>query len=256
MKQAINRLKRKKMMRALKLFTFVAAMILAFSATDSFAQTKKRTTTTRKKPVLKTAPKTTATVPAVKMYTVEKAQTIRVRMNGTISSKTAKVGDTFTTTVTEPVYSTTGVIVVPVGATLTGKITAVTAAAKGGKPGTIDVDFVSIRTPTGATYAISGDLTELDSKSAKSDNEGTASGDKMKHRKIIFIGGGGAGGAVLGGAVGGGVGAAIGAGAGAVAGMIFESQTKGEEATVKANSEFGVFLNKSVMMPKFVEPID
>jgi hypothetical protein len=229
-------------MKVFKLITFVMAIMLAFGATDSIAQTKKKSTTVRKKPVLKTAPKTTATVPTVKMYTVEKAQTIRVRMNGTISSKTAKVGDTFTTTVTEPVYSTTGVIVVPVGAAVNGKITAVTPAAKGGKPGTIDVDFVSIRTPTGATYAISGDLTELDSKSAKSDNEGTASGDKMKHRKIIFIGGG--------------VGAAIGAGAGAVAGMIFESQTKGEEATVKANSEFGIYLNKSVLMPKFVEPID
>lgn len=246
-------------MKNLKFLTMILAAFLAFGGVNSFAQTKKKTTTTRKKPVLKktTTTKTVAVVkPAIKLYTVEQGQTIRVRMNGNITSKTAKVGDTFNTTVTEPVYSNTGVIVVPVGSSVIGKVTAVTPAAKGGKPGTIDVDFVEIKTPNGAKYAITGDLTELDSKTAKSDNEGTASGDKMKHRKVIFIGGGGAGGAIIGGAVGGGLGAAIGAGAGAVTGLILESQTKGEEATVKANTEFSVFLNKAISLPKFVEPVE
>ncbi|MEK7723872.1 MAG: hypothetical protein AAB336_05955 [Acidobacteriota bacterium] len=245
-------------MKNLKFITMILAAFLAFGAVDSLAQTKKKTIT-KKKPVLKkTTTVKTATVvkPAIKLYTVEQGQTVRVRMNGNLTSKTAKVGDTFTTTVTEPVYSNTGVVVMPVGSTVTGKVTAVTAAAKGGKPGTIDVDFIEVKTPSGAKYAISGDLTELDSKTAKSDNEGTASGDKMKHRKVIFIGGGGAGGAIIGGAVGGGLGAAIGAGAGAVAGLILESQTRGEEATVKANTEFSVYLNRAVSMPKFIEPIE
>ena len=34
-------------------------------------------------------------------------------MNSTISSKTARVGDTFTANVTEPVYSNNGVLVIP-----------------------------------------------------------------------------------------------------------------------------------------------
>jgi hypothetical protein len=245
-------------MKNLKFLTIILAALLAFGGVDTFAQTKKKTTT-RKKPILK---KTTVTKPAVavkpavRLYTVEQGQTVRVRMNGNITSKTAKVGDTFTTTVTEPVYSGDGVTVMPVGSTVTGKITAVTPAAKGGKPGSIAVDFIEVRTPGGKKYAISGDLTELDSKTAKSDNEGTASGDKMKHRKVIFIGGGGAGGAILGGAIGGGLGAAIGAGAGAVTGLILESQTRGEEATVKANTEFSIYLNRAVQMPKFIEPVE
>lgn len=245
-------------MKNLKFLTIILAALLAFGGVDSFAQTKKKTTT-RKKPVLKkttTTKSATVVNPVIKLYTVEQGQTIRVRMNGNITSKTAKVGDTFTTTVTEQVYSNTGVTVIPVGSTVRGEITAVTPAAKGGKPGTIDVKFVEVKTPSGAKYAISGDLTELDSKTAKSDNEGTASGDKMKHRKVIFIGGGGAGGAIIGGAVGGGLGAAIGAGAGAVAGLILESQTKGEEATVKANTEFSIYLNRAVSMPKFIEPVE
>lgn len=244
-------------MKNFKFLTMILAAFLAFGGVNSFAQTKKKTTTARKKPVLKKTTKTTnvAVKPVVKLYTVEQGQTIRVRMNGTISSKTARVGDSFTTTVTEPVYSNDGVTVMPVGSTLIGKVTAVTPAAKGGKPGTIDVSFIEVKTPNGVRHAISGDLTELDSNTAKSDNEGTASGDKMKHRKVIFIGGGGAGGAVLGAVVGGKLGAAIGAGAGALAGMIIERQTKGEEATVKSNTEFSVYLNRAVSMPKFVEPV-
>ncbi|HRH44928.1 MAG TPA: hypothetical protein PKY82_25040 [Pyrinomonadaceae bacterium] len=240
-------------MKKLGIITTILTLFLAMGAVDTFAQTKK---TTKKKPVLKktTTAKTTVPVkPVIKLYTVEQGQVIRVRMNGTISSKTSRIGDTFMTTVTEPVYGTGGVIVVPVGSTVLGKVTAVTPAGKKGVPGSLDVDFIEIKTPAGVRYAISGDLTELTSNSAKSDNEGTASGDKMKNRKVIFIGGGAGVGAIIGGIAGGGAGTAIGAGAGAGAGIIADLLIKGEEATVKPNTEFGVFLNKAISLPKFVE---
>ncbi len=238
-------------MRKLGFIAAILTLFLAIGGIDAFAQTKK---TTKKKPVLKKTTTTkTVAKPTIKLYTVEQAQVIRVRMNGTISSKTSKVGDTFTTTVTEPVYSNTGVIVIPTGSSVIGKVNAVTPAARKGKPGTIDVSFVEVKTPNGKKYVINGDLTELDSKTAKSDNEGTASGDKMKHRKVIFIGGGAGVGLIIGAATGGGLGAAIGAGAGAGAGIIADYLIKGEEATVKANTEFGVYLNKAISLPKFVE---
>ena len=66
-------------------------------------------------------------------------------------------------------------------------------------------------------------------------------------------GGGGVGGAVIGGAIGGGKGALIGGIIGGVGGLIAETQTKGEEATVKAGTEFGVYLNQSISLPRFVE---
>ena len=238
-------------MRKLGLIATILTLILTFGLADTFAQTRK---TTRKQPVLKktTATKTVAK-PTIKLYTVEQGEIVRVRMKSTISSKTSKVGDTFATTVTEPVYSNTGVIVIPTGSIMTGKLTAVTPAAKKGKSGSIDVDFFQVKTPNGLKYAISGDLTELDSKSAKSDSEGTASGETMKHRKVIFIGGGAGVGAIIGAAAGGGLGAAIGAGAGAGAGLIADFLLKGEEATVKSGTEFGVHLNRAIALPKFVE---
>jgi outer membrane lipoprotein SlyB len=108
--------------------------------------------------------------------------------------------------------------------------------------------------PNGTTRAINGSLTDLNTDDGRSNNEGTATGDKMKNRKIIFIGGGGAGGALLGAAVGGGKGALIGAIVGAGAGLLGERMTKGEDVEVKSGTEFGVILNQSVSMQKYVEP--
>ena len=234
-----------------KVLTAILAGLLMFGATDSMAQ--------RKKPVIRkktTVRRTVVRRPAIKLYTVSSATTFRVRMNNTINSKTAKVGDTFTTTVTEPVYSSDGTVVVPTGSTVTGRVDSVTPAKKGGNPGAIGVSFVSVRLPNGSSRAINGSLTDLDSKSAKSDNESVASGDKMKNRKIIFIGGGGAGGAVLGAAIGGGKGALIGGLLGAAGGLLGERLTKGEDAEVKSGTEFGIYLNQSVSMPKWSEPVN
>jgi hypothetical protein len=177
-------------------------------------------------------------------------------MEGTINSKTARVGDTFTTTVTEPVYSETGVVVIPVGSKITGRVDSVVKAKKGGDPGQISVSFVSVRLPNGRTRAINGSLTDLNTKQAKSDNEGTASGDDRKNDKLIFIGGGAAGGAILGGAVGGGKGALIGGILGGLGGLAGERLTKGEDAEVRSGTEFGVYLNQSVSMTKWVEPVN
>ena len=228
----------------------ILAMLLSFvtisTAVDLAAQTRKRPVLRRKAVVRKT-------VPAVKLYTVNTGERLRARMNSTINSKTARVGDTFTANVTEPVYSNNGVLVIPSGARLTGRVDAVVAARKGGKPGTIDVSFTQLRLPNGTVRRINGSLTDLDSDDAKSNAEGTASGDRMKHRKIIFIGGGGAGGAVLGGAIGGGKGALIGGLIGAGAGLLGERMTKGEDAEVTSGTEFGVILNQAISLPRFAE---
>lgn len=190
---------------------------------------------------------------AQRTATVARGTRIRVRMNETISSKTVQVGDTFTTTVTEPVYSTNGAVVVPVGSTITGRVNAVRKAKKGGDPGTIDVAFTQVRLPNGTSRNINGSLTDLNSDDAKSDNESTASGDERKNDKIIFIGGGAAGGAILGAAIGGGKGALIGSIIGAGAGLLGERLTKGEEAEVKSGTQFGVILNQSVSLPRYAE---
>ncbi|HEY0657358.1 MAG TPA: hypothetical protein VGD05_02735, partial [Pyrinomonadaceae bacterium] len=148
----------------------------------------------------------------------------------------------------------TGVVVVPIGSTVTGRVDSVRAAKKGGDPGQISASFVSVRLPNGTTRAINGSLTDLNTNQAKSDSEGTASGDDRKNDKLIFIGGGAGGGAILGGLIGGGKGAAVGAILGGLGGLAGERFTKGEEAEVRSGTEFGVLLNQAISMPRFTEP--
>lgn len=228
-----------KKLLSIKFTIAVLIGLFAFSSVELLAQ--------RKPAIRRTPTRVSSTA------TVERGTRIRVRMNETLTSKTAQVGDSFTTTVTEPVYSSSGAVVIPVGSTVTGRINAVTKAKKGGDPGSIDVAFNRVRLPNGTSRNINGSLTDLDTDKAKSDNEGTASGDDRKNDKIIFIGGGAAGGAVLGAAIGGGKGALIGGLLGAGAGLLGERLTKGEDAQVKSGTEFGVYLNQSVSLPRYSE---
>lgn len=185
--------------------------------------------------------------------TVPSGTKIRARMESNLSSKVSQVGDNFTAKTVDPVYGSTGAVVIPQGSEIIGRVDRVQKAVKGGKVGEIDVSFRQIVLPNGTKRTINGSLTDLSEDDAKSDNEGTAKGDKTKHRKIIFIGGGGAGGAILGGAIGGGKGALIGGLIGAGAGFLGERFTKGENVEVKSGAEFGVLLNQSVTLPKYAE---
>lgn len=227
--------------KRLSVLTAIFSLVTIFTAADISAQ----------RPVLRGSTKRTNA-----NQNVPSGTRLRVRMDQTINSKASQVGDEFTVSVTEPVYSTDGAVVIPTGSKLTGRIDSIKKAEKGGDPGEIDVSFVNLRLPNGTERRINGSLTDLDEDDAKSDAEGTASGDKMKHRKIIFIGGGGAGGAILGAAIGGGKGALIGGLIGAGAGLLGERLTKGEEAEVKSGTEFGVYLNQGITLPRFAENRD
>ena len=226
-------------------FKVLTAILVAFFVFGTFIDASAQ----RRRPAIQRRTATTRT--SANLYTVPRGERIRVRMNETLSSKTARVGDTFTTDVTEPVYSNNGTVVIPVGSTVVGRVSSVIQAKKGGDPGKIDVRFTEVKLPNGTRRAINGSLTGLDTKKAKSDNEGGASGDDRKNDKLIFIGGGAAGGAVLGGAIGGGKGALIGGILGAVGGLAGERLTKGEDAEVKSGTEFGIYLNQSASFPKF-----
>jgi hypothetical protein len=226
------RLSQRRSLRAFLALT-IAAQMLAVSFVSTSAQTSRKRR------------------PKVVYYSVPANQTIRVRLNQEVNSEKARVGDTFTSTVVDPVYSSSGVLVVPQGSTVTGVVNGVQRAQKNGKPATMDVSFTSIRLPNGRRVAISGSLTDLSTSNSSSDNEGTVSANKTSKRKLKFIGGGAAGGAVIGAIAGGGKGLAIGAGVGALTGAITGRVKKGHEVKVKSGTEFGVILNRSFALPKY-----
>jgi YMGG-like Gly-zipper len=184
-------------------------------------------------------------------YSVYANQVLRVRINQELNSEQARVGDTFTSTLVDPVYSKNGVLLAPQGSTVNGSVIAVQRAQKDGKPAVLDVAFTGLRLPSGLHRSINGSLTDLSSSTGNSDNEGSVTAHKTSHRKVKFIGGGAAGGAVIGAIAGGGKGAAIGAGVGAVAGFLGGKLKKGHEVKVKSGTEFGVILNRNFTLPQY-----
>lgn len=181
-------------------------------------------------------------------YSVPANSLMRVRLDTELNSERARVGDIFSSTLVDPLYSRNGVLLAPQGSKITGRVTNVKRAGRNGDPATMDVQFYSLRLPNGVHAAINGSLAELSNSNSSSDNEGTVTANRTSHRKVKFIGGGAAGGAVIGAIAGGGKGALIGAGVGAAAGYITGRVKKGHEVKVKSGTEFGVILNRAVSM--------
>jgi hypothetical protein len=171
-------------------------------------------------------------------YVVPVDTSVRLRMNERLSSKNAKVGNQFTSTVVTPVYAK-GVEVIPAGSIVTGHVTHVDSASRKSQAGSLDVTFTSIKIPNGVNYPISGSLVGADGK----DNEAGVQGKSSKKRNAKFIGRG----MVVGGLINGGTGVVTGGLFGAARGLI----KKGEEAEVDPGTEFDMMLNRSVSMSAF-----
>lgn len=194
---------------------------------------------------------TKVVTPAVKYYTVPTDTVIRVRLNESLNSGTARIGDRFSSNVTEPVYGGgSGVDVIPVGSKIWGRVTQVTRAGKR-TPGNITVAFDSAQLPSGKSYPINGSLSSLETDRVNADNEGTVKGTSNRKRDAVFIGGGAATGAIIGAIAGGGKGAAIGGILGGALGTGARVLEKEKEAQVKSGTEFGVILNRAVSLPEY-----
>jgi len=220
------------------------AMLLGTFVPDASAQ-RRRTRRTVRRTTART------TTPPVRYYTVPADTVIRVRIDTELNSKTARVGDRFSTTVTEPVYGGgSGADVIPVGSKVWGRVSAVTRAGRR-TPGNITVSFYQVELPNGARHTVNGSLSSLQADDVNSDNESTVRGRGNRKRDAVFIGGGAATGAIIGAIAGGGKGAAIGAILGGGLGTGARVYEKEQDAEVKSGTEFGVILNRAVSLPEY-----
>jgi hypothetical protein len=224
------------------------ALILG-TVVPSFAATQRRRTRTRRRAAV--TRRTTPAPTPVRYFTVPADTTIRVRMDTELNSKTARTGDRFSATVTEPVYGGgSGVDVIPTGSKVWGRVTSVRRAGRR-TPGNIAVGFYQVELPNGARHAINGSLSSLQADDVNADNEGTVTGKKNTKRDAVFIGGGAATGAIIGAIAGGGKGAAIGAILGGGLGTGARVYEKEQDAEVKSGTAFGVILNRAVSLPEY-----
>ena len=172
---------------------------------------------------------------------------ITMRMDQTLNSKTSRVGDRFTASVTEPVQAN-GRVVIPAGTIVEGRVTQVTPAKRMSKAGAIAMNFDSIIMPDGRRLALVGSLTSDDPEVRRRINDENSVRGPRSDRKAVFVGGSGAIGAVLGGILGGGKGAVVGGVAGAGVGIAGVLLSKGEEAEVRAGTPFGIQLRQPLSM--------
>ena len=160
-----------------------------------------------------------------------------VAANDTISSRTSKVGETFTAHVVEAVKNAAGQVVIPAGATINGKITEVKPAPNPRTPGTLTLEVTSV-TVGGKTYAIDA---HVDSLETIHKGRGVTSGDAAK------VGAGAAAGAILGRVIGGNSkGTVIGGIVGAAAGAGVASTTKDSDIVLPAGAHIIVRLTKDL----------
>ena len=104
----------------------------------------------RQTEVESTTPANTTVIP-VDASALPSGVTVEARLDQTIGTKNSKVGDTFTATVHNAVTSQGGTTVVPAGAKIEGKITALEKSSNVTEPAIIRLDFDRL-TIDGRTY--------------------------------------------------------------------------------------------------------
>ncbi len=153
--------------------------------------------------------------------TISTGTVLQVRVIENLSSASAKAGQVFHGTLTEPVVSG-GKTLYAKGADVTGKVVSAKGSGRLSDPGVLVLTLTSVSDSTHTTN-VTTDPFEIKGQSHTKSN-------------VTKIGGGAAAGAVLGAIIGGGKGAAIGAGAGAAAGTGVAAATGKKEASVESEA--------------------
>lgn len=168
---------------------------------------------------------------------------IPVRLDQEMSSKTARSGERFTTTVRLG-NDDAGM---PEGTRIEGVIREA-QRSQDGKPGMLDLEFNRMVTPGGQNRQITGSLIALNGKGVKPSDSGRliATGDKSKDR-LKFIGIGAGGGLLIGtltknNAI---LSTLLGAGAGYLYNE-FGNKPKPGDVNLKAGAEFGIRLDREL----------
>ena len=174
---------------------------------------------------------------------------ICLQMNDYLSTKTNKEGDTFSATVTAPVYLKER-LVIPKGSIVTGTVPRVVRPGRFRGKSQLNLLFTSIQLPDAKPLQIVACLAPPPGQegSGKTD-EGTITGEGTKAKDIAKIlppavtGGG------VGAVVDGGKGAAIGAGIGAAVGLAAVLAGRGSDVEIKRGYAMDILLVRPLPIP-------
>ncbi len=170
--------------------------------------------------------------------TIPAGTTLNCRLSQPLSTSLNSQGQGFTATVTEPVF-VNGVQIIPYGATLQGRISALARPGRIHGVGEMVLTPQTLTLPDGHAFPVSAVLTtEYGAPGAKvTDTEGTIKGPsgRMGQAKEIGIGMGGGG--LLGTLIGGAHGAVIGLAIGGAAGFLDRIRRGGPDLSLPTGTE-------------------
>jgi hypothetical protein len=167
---------------------------------------------------------------------------LMVRLDTTLATFSNKVGDPFHGSITQPVV-VNGQTIIPVGATVEGRVTKVSEPRRiSGKP-TIGILPEAVILPTGERYYLDATLTDTNIKGSDVNLEGQFKGSGHDRRDTVEQGGGAAGGMLIGGLIGGPPGILIGGAIGA-SGATGHWLGKHRSAVLPAGTELTLELNR------------
>jgi hypothetical protein len=190
------------------------------------------------------APQATGAVPA--------GTALMVRLDTTLATFSNKVGDPFRGSITQAIV-VNGQTVIPVGATVEGRVTKVSGPRRiSGKP-TIGILPEAVILPTGERYYLDATLTDTSVKGTDVNNEGQFKGSGHDRKDTIVQGAGTAGGMLVGGLVGGPVGIAVGGAIGAGATTAHWLATH-RSAVMPKGTQLTLELNRPINMTNAASP--
>lgn len=165
---------------------------------------------------------------------------INVSLDQQVGTKTSKVGDTFSATVTDAIVASNGQTVVPAGAKVYGKVTGLQDSNNAGQKAAIRLDFERIN--------INGTERPFEAKITATHLQ--TQGEDSRNETLKKAGIGAAAGAVLGAVIGGGDVSKIlgGAAIGAAAGTVISLGTGEVDAVLPAGSKMTLQTTQQVTL--------
>jgi hypothetical protein len=183
---------------------------------------------------------------AVAQTSLPTGTAVKMKLDTTLATFSSKAGDSFSARVTEPVVMD-GKTVIPVGATIEGRVTKSTEPRRiAGKP-TIAIFPENLVLPNGDRFVLNATLVDTNRRGTDVDTEGKFKGAGHDNKDLTEIGLGTGGGMLLGGLIGGGKGLLIGGAVGATA-TVAHWLGKHRSATLPAGTELVMELNRPMTM--------
>lgn len=175
---------------------------------------------------------------------------IILEINDYLTTRVSRRGDPFTAEVVRDVY-VGNTLAIPATSVVFGRVGRVVPAPRGGGRAELNLDFETLKLPTGEELNLSASLSGLGPSAGElRDEEGTIRGESSAGRNTATVAGTSAGGAVIGGIAGGGKGAGIGALVGGLIGLAGVLNSKGKDIEIPQDTGLEITLDDNLSIER------